>query len=68
MESPSQEVFKTCGDVAPGDMVSGHGGGGLKVGCDDLRGLFPTWKRRAGADLAASGAQGKSTSCVEHHP
>ena len=40
MESPSQEVFKTCGDVAPGDMVSGHGGDGLTVGLDDLCGFF----------------------------
>ena len=28
-ESPSLEVFKNCGDVALGDTVSGHGGGGL---------------------------------------
>ena len=34
------EVFETCGDVALRDMVSGHGGGGLGIGLDDLRGLF----------------------------
>ena len=27
--SPSLEVFKNHGDVALGDVVSGHGGGGL---------------------------------------
>ena len=27
-------------DVALRDMVSGHGGDGLMVGLDDLRGLF----------------------------
>ena len=34
------EVSQSCGDVAPWDMGSGHGGGGLMVGLDDLRGLF----------------------------
>lgn len=34
------EVFETRGDVALRDMVSGHGGGGLGIGLDDLRGLF----------------------------
>ena len=34
------EVFKKHEDVALRDMVSGHGGGGLVVGLDDLRGLF----------------------------
>ena len=29
VESPSWEVFKNCGDVALGDVVSGCGGGGL---------------------------------------
>ena len=40
MESPSLEVFTKCADVALKDMVSGHGGGGLTVVLDDLRGLF----------------------------
>jgi len=34
------EVFKSRVDVALRDMVSGHGGGGLTVGLDDLSGLF----------------------------
>jgi len=38
--SPSLEVFKRCVDVAFGNVVSGHGGDGLMVGLDDLRGLF----------------------------
>ena len=38
--SLSLEVFKSCGDVALKDLVSGHGGNGLVVGLDDLRGLF----------------------------
>jgi len=38
--SLSLEVFKNCGDVALKDLVSGHGGNGLVVGLDDLRGLF----------------------------
>ena len=38
--SPSMEMFEKCGDVALGDVVSGHGGGGLVVGEGDLRGLF----------------------------
>jgi len=38
--SPSLEVFKNHGDVALRDMVSGHGGGGLMIGLDDLSGLF----------------------------
>lgn len=29
MESPPLEVLKSCGDVAPRDMVSGHGESGL---------------------------------------
>jgi len=37
---PSLEVFKNCLDVALRDVVSGHGGGGLMVGLDDLRDLF----------------------------
>ena len=40
VESPSLEVFKSPGDVALRDMVSGHGGDGLVVGLDDLSGLF----------------------------
>ena len=36
------EVFKRCVDVAMRDMVSSHGGGGLAVRLDDLRGLFQT--------------------------
>ena len=32
MESLSPEVFKNHGDVALGDMVSGHGGLGLGLG------------------------------------
>jgi len=40
VESPSLEVLKNRGDVALRDVVSGHGGGGLEVGLDDLQGLF----------------------------
>ena len=40
VESPSLQVFKSCVDVALRDVVSGHGGGGLMVGLDNLRGLF----------------------------
>ena len=40
VKSPSLEVFKNSGDVALRDMVSGHGGVGLVVQLDDLRGLF----------------------------
>ena len=39
VQSPSLEVFKNRVDVALRDVVSGHGGGGLTVGLDDLRGL-----------------------------
>ena len=39
VESPSLEVFKSCVDVALRDVVSGHGGGGLRVALGDLRGL-----------------------------
>ena len=35
-ESPSLEVFKNCRDVAPGDLVSGHGEGGLTVRLGDF--------------------------------
>jgi len=35
-----REVVKKHGDVALRDMVSGHGGDGLKVGLDDLSALF----------------------------
>ena len=38
VESPSLEVFKNHGDVALGDVASGHGGGGFRPG--DLRGLL----------------------------
>jgi len=41
LESPPLEVFKNHMDVALRDMVSGHGGYGLMVGLDELRG-FPT--------------------------
>jgi len=40
VQSPSLEVFQNRVDVALKDVVSGHGGGGLEVGLDDLRGLF----------------------------
>jgi len=40
VESPSLEVFKKRVDVALQDMVNRHGGDGLMVGLDDLRGLF----------------------------
>ena len=40
VESLSLEVFKNRVDVALGDVLSGHGGDGLMVGLDDLRGLF----------------------------
>mgnify|MGYP001855407150 CR=1 FL=1 len=40
VESPSLEVFQSCVDMALRDMISGHGGDGLMVGLDDLRGLF----------------------------
>ena len=32
MENPSLEVFRNHGDVAHGDMVSGHGGDGVGLG------------------------------------
>ena len=35
--SPSLEVFKSCGDAALRDVVSGHGGDGLMIGLNDLR-------------------------------
>ena len=31
VESPSMEAFKKCGDVALRDVVSGHGGDGLRL-------------------------------------
>ena len=40
VQSPSLEVFKSRVDVALRDVGSGHGGGGLVVGPDGLRGLF----------------------------
>jgi len=40
VESLSMEVFKSHRDVALRAVVSGHGGGGLPVGLEDLRGLF----------------------------
>ena len=36
VQSPSLEVLKNRVDVALRDVVSGHGGGGLVVGLDDL--------------------------------
>lgn len=44
VESPSLEVLKSHVDVALRDVVSGHGGGGLMVGLNDLKGLLqPQW-------------------------
>ena len=40
VESLSLEAFKSCGDVALKDMVSGHTGGRWTVRLDDLRSLF----------------------------
>jgi len=40
VESLSLAVVKNCTDVALRDTVSGHGGGGLVVGHDDLGDLF----------------------------
>ena len=40
VESPSLEVFQSRVDVALRDVVSGHGGDGLTVGLDGLRGLL----------------------------
>jgi len=40
VESLCLEVFKNRGDVALGDVISGHGGDGLAVGLDGLRDLF----------------------------
>jgi len=40
VESPSLEVFKKRADVALQDTAWWHGGVGLTVGLDDLRGLF----------------------------
>ena len=40
VQSLSGEVLKNRVDVALRDVVSGHGGGGLMIGLDDLRGLF----------------------------
>ena len=38
--SPSLEAFKNRVYMALRDMGSGHGGGRLMAGLDDLRGLF----------------------------
>jgi len=38
--TPCLEAFKKQVDVALRDVGSGHGGGGLMVGLDDLRRLF----------------------------
>jgi len=38
--SPCLEVFRSRGDVTLKDVVNGRGRDGLKVGLDDLRGLF----------------------------
>jgi len=40
VESPSLEVFEKCVDVDFRTWFSRHGGVGLMVGLDDLRGLF----------------------------
>jgi len=40
VQSPSLEVFQNRVDVALRNVVSGHGGDGLAVGLNDLRGLF----------------------------
>jgi len=40
VESPCLEVFKQPVDVAPRDVVLGHGGDGLAVGPHHLRGRF----------------------------
>ena len=40
VESLPLQAFKKCGDVTLRDVANGHGGGGLMVGPDDLRGLF----------------------------
>lgn len=40
VESLSLEAFKNCGNMALKDTISGHGGNGLLVGLDGLRGLF----------------------------
>jgi len=42
VESLSLEVFRNRTDVALRAMVSGHGGGGLMVGQDDLQWSLPT--------------------------
>ena len=39
VHSPSLEVIKKYVGVTLRDMVSGHGGGGLLVGLDNLSGL-----------------------------
>ena len=39
-ESPCQEVFKKCADLALKDVVSGHGGDGLTDRMGDINGLF----------------------------
>jgi len=39
VESSSLKAFNECLDVTPRDTISGHGGDGLAVGLDDLRGL-----------------------------
>jgi len=41
VESLSMEVFKKRLDVALRDVVCWHGGDGVTVVLDDLRGLFP---------------------------
>ena len=40
LKSLSLEVFQNCEDVALRNIIIGHGGNGLTVGLDDLRGLF----------------------------
>jgi len=40
VESPPLEVLKERAEVELRDVVSGHGGDGLRVGLDCLRSLF----------------------------
>lgn len=42
METPSLGLLKKHRDMVPRDMVSLHGGGGLMIKLDGLRGFFQT--------------------------